>query len=61
MALPPQWISMIIAIEESKDLTELPIDDLIGSLLTDEMEIGKVKAGGSRLVKNRVALKSTEQ
>lgn len=61
MALPPHWISKIVAIEESKDLAELPIDELIGSLLTYEIGVGKAKVIASRILKKTVALKSAKQ
>lgn len=58
MALLLQRISNIIVIEESKDLLELSIDNLIGSLVTYEMGIGKLKVGAQRTIKKIVALKS---
>lgn len=48
-----------MAIEESKDLVELPIDDLIESLLTYEMRIRMAKVEPSRTVKKTIALKSS--
>nr|GEV05365.1 reverse transcriptase domain-containing protein [Tanacetum cinerariifolium] len=49
-ALHPKWIAKVTAIEESKDLTSLSLDELIGNLKVHEMIIKKdfeiVKAKG---------------
>ncbi|GJY43630.1 retrovirus-related pol polyprotein from transposon TNT 1-94 [Tanacetum coccineum] len=49
-ALPPKWRAKVTAIEESKDLTSLSLDELIGNLKVHEMIIKKdseiVKAKG---------------
>ena len=37
--LPPKWNSKMEAIEEAKNLKELPLEELIGSLMTYEMKI----------------------
>ena len=37
--LPPKWNSKTEAIEETKNLKELPLEELIGSLMTYEMKI----------------------
>ena len=37
--LPPKWNSKTKSIEEAKNLTELPLEELIGSLMTYEMKI----------------------
>ena len=39
--LPPKWISKTEAIEEAKNLKELPLEELIGSLMTYEMKIAR--------------------
>ena len=39
--LPPKWNSKTEAIEESKNLKELPLEELIGSLMTYEMKIAR--------------------
>ncbi|MDV3167264.1 MAG: hypothetical protein Q8784_02515 [Vigna little leaf phytoplasma] len=41
-ALPKAWQPKTLAIEESKDLRLLPIEELIGSLLTYEMKIKRL-------------------
>ncbi|GJQ93787.1 hypothetical protein Tco_0004926 [Tanacetum coccineum] len=52
-ALHPKWRANVIAIEESKDLTSLSLDDLIGNLKAHEMIIKKdsklVKGKGERM------------
>ncbi|GJV92651.1 hypothetical protein Tco_1540464 [Tanacetum coccineum] len=52
MALHPKWRAKVIAIKESKDLTSLSLDELIGNLKVHEMIIKKdseiVKAKGER-------------
>ncbi|GKD14097.1 hypothetical protein Tco_1198504, partial [Tanacetum coccineum] len=51
-ALHPKWRAKVMAIEESKDLTALSLDELIGNLKVHEMIIKKdskiVKAKGER-------------
>ncbi|GJV08881.1 copia protein [Tanacetum coccineum] len=51
-ALHPKWRARVTAIEESKDLTSLSLDELIGNLKLHEMIIKKdfkiVKAKGKR-------------
>ncbi|GKF50568.1 UBN2 domain-containing protein, partial [Tanacetum coccineum] len=51
-ALHPKWRAKVTAIEESKDLTSLSLDELIGNLKVHEMIIKKdseiVKVKGER-------------
>ncbi|GKF93250.1 UBN2 domain-containing protein, partial [Tanacetum coccineum] len=51
-ALHPKWRAKVTAIEESKDLTSLSLDELIGNLKVHEMIMKKdfetVKAKGER-------------
>ncbi|GJR64164.1 zf-CCHC domain-containing protein [Tanacetum coccineum] len=51
-SLHPQWRAKVTAIEESKDITSLSLDELIGNLKVHEMIIKKdyeiVKAKGER-------------
>ncbi|GJX71828.1 retrovirus-related pol polyprotein from transposon TNT 1-94 [Tanacetum coccineum] len=54
MALHPKWRAKVTAIEESKDLTSLSLDELIGNLKVHEMIIKK----DSELVKEKVERKS---
>ncbi|GJZ17981.1 hypothetical protein Tco_0554104, partial [Tanacetum coccineum] len=60
-ALHPKWRAKVTVIEESKDLTSLSLDELIGNLKVHEMIIKKdskiVKAKGER---KYLALKAKE-
>ncbi|GJY05715.1 hypothetical protein Tco_0371655 [Tanacetum coccineum] len=53
-ALHPKWRAKVTAIEESKDLTSLSLDELIGNLKVHEMIIKK----DSKIVKAKVERKS---
>ncbi|GJY02452.1 zf-CCHC domain-containing protein [Tanacetum coccineum] len=53
-ALHPKWRAKVTAIEESKDLTSLSLDELIGNLKVHEMIIKK----DSEIVKEKVERKS---
>ncbi|GKC42294.1 hypothetical protein Tco_1060016, partial [Tanacetum coccineum] len=53
-ALHPKWRAKVTAIEESKDLTSLSLDELIGNLKVYEMIIKK----DSKIVKAKVKRKS---
>ncbi|GKG20429.1 zf-CCHC domain-containing protein, partial [Tanacetum coccineum] len=53
-ALHPRWGAKVMAIEESKDLTYLSLDELIGNLKVHEMVIKK----DSDIVKAKVERKS---
>ncbi|GJQ95761.1 zf-CCHC domain-containing protein [Tanacetum coccineum] len=53
-ALHPKWRAKVTAIEESKDLTSLSLDELIGNLKVHEMIINK----DSKIVKAKVERKS---
>ncbi|GJZ16158.1 hypothetical protein Tco_0551835, partial [Tanacetum coccineum] len=61
-ALHPKWRAKVTAIEESKDLTSLSLDELIGNLKVYEMIIKKdskiVKAKGER---RSLALKAKKE
>nr|GEY06150.1 zf-CCHC domain-containing protein/UBN2 domain-containing protein [Tanacetum cinerariifolium] len=53
-ALHPKWRAKVMTIEESKDLTSLSLDELIGNLKVYEMIIKKY----SKIVKEKVERKS---
>ncbi|GKE47448.1 zf-CCHC domain-containing protein [Tanacetum coccineum] len=53
-ALHPKWRAKVMAIEESKDLTSLSLDELIGNLKVHKMIIKK----DSKIVKEKVKRKS---
>ncbi|GJZ65754.1 hypothetical protein Tco_0622450 [Tanacetum coccineum] len=62
-ALHPKWRAIVIAIEESRDLTSLSLDDLIGNMKVYEMIIKKdsviVKGKGERM--RSLALKAKKE
>ncbi|GAV85971.1 UBN2 domain-containing protein [Cephalotus follicularis] len=37
--LPKSWMAKVTAIEEAKDINILPLEELLGSLMTQEMTI----------------------
>ena len=41
MLLPSKWDTKVISIQETKYLTKLPLEDLIGSLMTHEINLTK--------------------
>ncbi|GAV83995.1 UBN2 domain-containing protein, partial [Cephalotus follicularis] len=59
--LPKSWMLKVTAIEEAKNLNILPLEDLIGSLMTHELSMQK-KDDDEKNEKNKkkiVALKSS--
>ena len=60
--LPPKWNSKTEAIEEAKNLKELPLEELIGSLMTYEMKIARQeKEMQEQSKKKSIALKAQEE
>ena len=60
--LPPKWNSKTEAIEEAKNLKELPLEELIGSLMTYEMKITRQeKEIQEESKKKSIALKAQEE
>ena len=58
-ALPKSWASKKDAILEAKDLNRLPLEELLGSLLTHEMDLYEEEESGPKNDKRRgMALKS---
>ncbi|GAV90500.1 zf-CCHC domain-containing protein/UBN2 domain-containing protein [Cephalotus follicularis] len=59
--LPRIWMPKVTAIEEAKDLSTLPLEDLLGSLMTHELSILKRdnEEETERKKKKVIALKST--
>ncbi|GAV75758.1 UBN2 domain-containing protein, partial [Cephalotus follicularis] len=59
--LPRLWMLKVTAIEEAKDLNTLPLEDLLGSLMTHELLILKRddEEETERKKKKVIALKST--
>ena len=60
--LPPKWNSKTKAIEEAKNLKELPLEELIGSLMTYEMKIARQeKEMQEESKKKSIALKAKKE
>nr|GEX77800.1 UBN2 domain-containing protein [Tanacetum cinerariifolium] len=66
-ALHPKWRAKVTAIEESKDLTSLPLDELIGNLkvyeviIKKDFKIVKVKREQSRSLALKAKKKSSDE
>ncbi|KAH9697694.1 Integrase catalytic domain-containing protein [Citrus sinensis] len=58
-SLPKEWRQKRTAIEEAKDLNVLPIDDLIGSLISYEEDLAAEK--GHEEKKKNIALKASKR
>ncbi|KAH9724758.1 hypothetical protein KPL70_007612 [Citrus sinensis] len=58
-SLPKEWRQKRTAIEEAKDLNILPIDDLIGSLISYEEVLAAERGNGEK--KKNIALKASKQ
>ncbi|RVW58985.1 hypothetical protein CK203_110738 [Vitis vinifera] len=58
-SLPSKWHTKVTTIQEVKDLTKLPIEDLIGSLMTYEINLAKKQQEGEDKKKKSIALKAT--
>ena len=60
--LPPKWNSKTEAIEEAKNMKELPLEELIGSLMTYEMKIARQeKEMQEESKKKSIALKAQQE
>ncbi|RVW73042.1 hypothetical protein CK203_061054 [Vitis vinifera] len=57
--LSPKWHTKVTAIQEAKDLTKLPMEELIGSLMTYEINLTKKLQEGEDKKKKNIALKAT--
>ncbi|GKF72786.1 zf-CCHC domain-containing protein [Tanacetum coccineum] len=61
-ALHPKWRAKVTAIEESKDLTSLSLDELIGNLKVHEMIIKKYfKIVKAKVERKSLALKAKKE
>ncbi|RVW59860.1 hypothetical protein CK203_103967 [Vitis vinifera] len=45
-SLPSKWDTKVTTIQEAKDLTKLPLEELIGSLMTYEINLAKKQQDG---------------
>ncbi|KAL6313650.1 hypothetical protein AAG906_010068 [Vitis piasezkii] len=58
-SLPSKWHTKVTAIQEAKDLTKLLMEELIGSLMTYEINLTKKLQEGEDKKKKSIALKAT--
>ncbi|KAL6331138.1 hypothetical protein AAG906_009566 [Vitis piasezkii] len=58
-SLPSKWHTKVTIIQEAKDLTKLPIEELIGSLMTYEINLEKKLKEGEDKKKKSITLKAT--
>ncbi|RVX08353.1 hypothetical protein CK203_017815 [Vitis vinifera] len=58
-SLPSKWHIKVTAIQEEKDLTKLPMEELIGSLMTYEINLAKKLQEGEDKKKKSITLKAT--
>ncbi|RVW50075.1 hypothetical protein CK203_104088 [Vitis vinifera] len=56
-SLPSKWHTKVTAIQKAKDLTKLPMEELIGSLMTYEINLAKYLQNGEDKKKKSIALK----
>ena len=57
-SFPSKWHTKFTAIQEAKDLTKLPMEELIGSLMTYEINLTKKLQEGEDKKKKSIALKA---
>ncbi|RVW33309.1 hypothetical protein CK203_085330 [Vitis vinifera] len=58
-SLPSKWHTKVTAIQKAKDLTKLPMEELIGSLMTYEINLTKKLQEGEDKKKKSITLKAT--
>ncbi|KAL6345676.1 hypothetical protein AAG906_017412 [Vitis piasezkii] len=58
-SLPSKWHTKVTTIQEAKYLTKLPLEELIGSLMTYEINLAKKQQEGVEKKKKSIALKVT--
>ena len=58
-SLPSKWHTKVTVIQEAKDLTKLPTEELIVSLMTYEINLAKKLQEGEDKKKKSIALKAT--
>ncbi|RVW57819.1 hypothetical protein CK203_115938 [Vitis vinifera] len=58
-SLPSKWHTMVTTIQEAKYLTKLPMEELIGSLMTYEINLAKKLQESEDKKKKNIALKAT--
>ena len=58
-SLPSKWDAKATAIQEAKDLIKLPLEELIGSLMTYEINLTNKQQEGEDKNKKSIAFKAT--
>ncbi|RVW73015.1 hypothetical protein CK203_057446 [Vitis vinifera] len=58
-SLPSKWHTKVTTIQEAKDLTKLPLEELIGPLMTYEINLEKKQQEGEDKKKKSITLKAT--
>ena len=58
-SLPSKWHTKVTTIQKAKHLTKLTLEELIGSLMTYEINLAKKQQEGEDKKKNNIALKAT--
>nr|CAN81374.1 hypothetical protein VITISV_020869 [Vitis vinifera] len=58
-SLPSKWHTKVTTIQEAEDLTKLPLEELIGSLITYEINLAKKQQESEDKKKKSIALKAT--
>ncbi|KAL6340564.1 hypothetical protein AAG906_010472 [Vitis piasezkii] len=58
-SLPSKWQTKVTAIQEAKDVTKLPLEELIRSLMTYEINLAKKQQEDEDKKKKSIALKAT--
>ena len=58
-SLPSKWDTNVTTIEEAKDLTKLPLENLIGSMMTYEINLAKKQQEWEDKKQKSIALKAT--
>ena len=58
-SLPSKWHTKFTSIQEAKDLTKLPMEELLGSLMTYEINLTKTLQKTEDKKKKSITLKAT--
>ena len=58
-SFPSKWHTKVTTIQEAKDLTKLPLENLIGSMMTYEINLAKKQQEWEDKKKKSIALKAT--
>ena len=58
-SLPSKWDTKVTTIQEAKDLTKLPLENFIGSMMTYEINLAKKQREWEDKKQKIIALKAT--